>query len=161
MTVAHPLPTEWQFWVIQIKWEGKNRNFEIEPIVGFKTVEDFWNNFMQFPPIGEIKKGGISLFKKGIKPAWEDPKNENGQAVTISLSVWTQELWEKIILAIVGGSIDDVIKEPELCGMYAKVNQIGLSVALWFGPGELNVNALAEVLSLDPAVLQVKAHPKN
>lgn len=159
--LTHPLPTEWQFWVIQLKWEGKNRNFDIEPICSCKTVEEFWNNFIQFPPIAEIKKGGISLFKKGIKPAWEDPKNDGGQAVNISVSLWTQELWEKVVVAIAGGAIDDAIKDPEFCGMYARVNTVGLSVALWFGPGELDVKALADVLGMDPESMQVKAHPKN
>ena len=158
---THPLKTEWKFWVIQLKWEGRTKQFDIEPIFTCNTVETFWNNFIQFPPVNELKKGGISLFKSSIKPAWEDPQNAGGQSVTIALTEWTQEYWEKLILMIVGGTLEERFPQPFFCGMYAKVNSVGLSAALWFGPGELDTKALAEVLEIDPSVLQVKAHPTN
>ena len=157
----HPLKNEWKFWVRQIKWEGKSRQYEIEPICTFNTVEAFWNNFIQLPSIKELQKGGISLFKNGIQPAWEDPKNADGQSVMLAITDWTQELWEKLILKIVGGTLEEAFPEPFFCGMYAKMNQHGLTVELWFGPGEFNVEKLAKFLEIDSTNLQLKQHPKN
>jgi hypothetical protein len=63
------LPYTWVFWVIK----SDRTDYEIEPIISFSTVEEFWRYYLQFPGIDQVKRGGIGLFKKGIKPAWEDP----------------------------------------------------------------------------------------
>ena len=84
----------------------------------FDTVEGFWRFFNNIPAPSKLfsteeslKSGevtdieGISLFKKGIRPEWEDPKNMHGGEWCIrkngSLDYW----WIDLIMAAVGGNL--------------------------------------------------------
>lgn len=61
-----------------------------------------------------IKAFGV--FKKGIKPEWEDPANKNGSELQ-ALKTFTPEvldsLWENLVLGLVGETIDE---GEEICG---------------------------------------------
>jgi hypothetical protein len=51
---------------------------------------------------------GVAIFRKGIDPAWEDPKNKKGGDFSALLRKTTREImkkyWDRIILAIIGGA---------------------------------------------------------
>ena len=60
----------------------------------------------------------IQLFKKGIKPEWEDVANANGGEWTVRkpFDLRTGELdtlWENLVMGLVGEQIDD---GDEICG---------------------------------------------
>jgi hypothetical protein len=108
--------------------------YEIEPIVSFSTIEEFWDYFLQLPPLSSLKCGGIALFKEGIQPAWEDQNNLGG--VTFRLLDFTgprPQAWETLLISAISGTIESRIGRGELCGIQAVVKPGGRwGVDLWF-----------------------------
>ena len=48
-------------------------------MINFDTVEDFWSLYNHIEVASKLQIGSdYSLFKKGIKPMWEDPHNKDG-----------------------------------------------------------------------------------
>ena len=88
----HFFESEWTLW--EHRSPDKNsKSYEdnMAKIVDFATVEDFWNAWNHIPKPSQIFFDGktkkrfsnrsvesFSLFKKGIKPEWEDPANRAG-----------------------------------------------------------------------------------
>ena len=95
---THQLPSKWEFWVVQ-----SNQNYEIESIASFSTIESFWNIYSQFPSIEKMGNGGLSLFKYGIKPAWEDENNLNGFSIRI-IKKFDQKDFDELVMLIIGGT---------------------------------------------------------
>ncbi|KAL3926058.1 MAG: hypothetical protein SGPRY_003485 [Prymnesium sp.] len=88
----HFLETEWVLWEHRSS-DKSSKSYEdnMEKLVEFATVEDFWNAWNHIPKPSQIFFDGkskkcfadrsvesFSLFKKGIKPEWEDPANRAG-----------------------------------------------------------------------------------
>ena len=159
---VHPLLNEWTFWVIQVKRVGSGVQYEIEPVITFGTIEGFWNAFVQFPNLIDIKQGGIALFKAGIKPAWEDPQNAGGQAWSVTPESFTQKEWTETIVTIIGGQFEEEIGEhaPKLCGLYIQKKPTGLSSELWFGPGQCEELAVQKAIGITGKNPRIKPHPK-
>jgi len=99
------------------------------------------------------------LFKKGISPAWEDPKNEKGSSVQIPSTEWTPEKWEQLLVKIIGGSYENEVPNPPLCGVYG-MNSMknGFSVSLWYERGSVDLKATGEFFGYEPSLLRVKDH---
>mmetsp|Transcript_27563 Transcript_27563/g.31736 ORF Transcript_27563/g.31736 Transcript_27563/m.31736 type:complete len:203 (+) Transcript_27563:182-790(+) len=56
----------------------------------------------------EIRIEGLSLFKKGITPAWEDDENKKGGDLSIQMSYdvgKVSAIWQDLVLATIGGQI--------------------------------------------------------
>ena len=140
----HKLPSDWEFWVIQTNYE-----YEIESIVSFSTIEEFWNYYLQFPDILKMKTGGFALFKKDIKPAWEDTENRNGARIRINRSL-SKEEFDYIIFAMIGGTIDQTLN-VKLCGLYVNATK-KMQIEIWFSKSIIETLKipLAETLKLNP-----------
>ena len=98
-------------------------------ICEFSTVEDFWKYWIYFPRPSEIFWDGhtrkeiegrtieaFSIFKKGIKPEWEDPANRSGGELTCrkTLSADVVDVyWENMVMALIGEMLDE---GGEICG---------------------------------------------
>jgi hypothetical protein len=135
MSDGHPLPYTWEFWVIK----SDKTDYEIEPICSFTTIEEFWDCYMQFPPLGELRRGGLGLFKKGIKPAWEDPQNSQGTSVRLlDFPAGSQECWDNLVVSVISGELESRLSGIPLCGLYAvlRLNADQFTVELWFGQGK-------------------------
>ena len=139
---SHKLPSDWEFWVIQTNYE-----YEIESIVSFSTIEEFWNYYLQFPNILQMKTGGFALFKKDIKPAWEDSQNQGGARVRINKPL-SKEQFDYIICAMIGGTIDRDL-QVKLCGLYVNATK-KMQIELWFGTSTINLQILANTLNMNP-----------
>lgn len=139
----HKLPSDWEFWVIQA-----NVEYEIESIISFSTIEEFWNYYLQFPNILQMKTGGFALFKKGIKPAWEDSHNQRGARVRIQESL-SKEKFDYIICAMISGTIEQKL-QAKLCGLYVNATN-KMQIEIWFGQNinQNDLQILAETLDLN------------
>ena len=97
----------------------------------FNTVEEFWNFKNNLPLPSEIfytQEGirmkfadrdveGYSLFKKGIRPEWEDKLNKNGAEIFCRKMFDPRdldEIYELLCLGLIGETIDP---EDEVCGI--------------------------------------------
>ena len=95
----------------------------------FADVETFWKYWSFIPRPSEILFDGTtrkevegrtidaySVFKKGIRPEWEDPNNKNGGLFKCRKTMKSEELdmyWENLVLGLIGETIDD---GNEICG---------------------------------------------
>lgn len=61
------------------------------------------------------KVDGFSLFKRGIRPEWEDPQNQKASELSTSgpFDYNVDILWENMALALIGELIEE---SDEICG---------------------------------------------
>ena len=102
----------------------------MKQVCEFTTVEDFWKHWAFIPRPSEIFSDGqinkksiggrtidtFSMFKKGIRPEWEDPENAKGGEIFLrkTLPADISDLyWENLILGILGETIEE---DDEVCG---------------------------------------------
>ena len=68
-------------WTLWFYKNDKSQSWEAnqKPVINFDTVEDFWSLYNHIEVASKLQIGSdYSLFKKGIKPMWEDPHNKDG-----------------------------------------------------------------------------------
>ena len=140
----HNLPYSWTFWVIQT-----NREYEIEQIASFRTIEEFWTYYLQFPDILAMKNGGFAMFKENIKPAWEDTQNKG--CIRIRINKISKAEFEYLLAALIGGTIDQCLSKGKVCGLY-----INAAIEIWFGKeSKFDIPVLAEKLKIPQDCLYV------
>nr|CAD7402353.1 unnamed protein product [Timema poppensis] len=62
-------------------WEENQRE-----VTSFHTVEEFWRLYNNIKMVSDLRQGcDYSLFKKGIRPMWEDDANIRGGRWLINL----------------------------------------------------------------------------
>jgi len=109
--IKHPLQNAWTLWFFK---NDKSRTWEENqrPIITVTTVEDFWSLYNHIEVASKLPAGAdYSIFKEGIFPDWEDPRNQDGGRWIISLDKkYKQELldtyWLEIIFFLIGEHAD-------------------------------------------------------
>ena len=126
----HALEHAWAIWEARCP-EKKNLSEEEwanlqQQLCEFDTVEGFWRYFHHIPPPSEVFYDGrakkrvgsppnertieaFSLFKKGVRPAWEDPANKLGGEWFLRKSLRADEVdeyWRNLVLGLVGETIE-------------------------------------------------------
>ncbi|KAF8325777.1 translation initiation factor eIF 4e-like domain-containing protein [Cantharellus anzutake] len=102
-------------------------------VVGeFETVEDFcrWFNWLK-PPSQLEMNSNYHLFKKGIKPMWEDEANANGGKWVLTMKSNPQLLdrcWSWLTMALVGEELDE---RDEICGAVVSLRPKHDRIQLW------------------------------
>jgi len=134
----HPLENEWSFWydkrpAISRRVKGEQESYEsnLREIGNFGTVEDFWRYYNHMVKPSKIEtNANYHFFKKGIKPMWEDPQNAKGGkwVVTLKDKALVDILWEKVLLALVGETLDI---DDEVCGAVFSRRKGGDRIAVW------------------------------
>jgi len=114
----HDLQFAWTFWYVytlshrEKKKMKRVRHYEyvLHEVFTFNTLEDFWrmyNNTYQTSEV--ISNTDYLIFKKHIKPEWEDPTNRAGGKWVITLPIeddFEEEVadaWRNLLLYIIGG----------------------------------------------------------
>jgi len=129
-TGTHPLESEWVLWEHRAP-DKNSKSYEdnMEKLCEMTTVEDFWNAWNNIPKPSQIFFDGktkkkfanrsvesFSLFKKGIKPEWEDQANRTGAEWFCRKNFPMQQLddfWQNLALGMIGETIDH---GDEICG---------------------------------------------
>jgi len=102
-------------------------------VVGeFETVEDFcrWFNWLK-PPSQLETSSNYHLFKKGIRPMWEDEANANGGKWVLTMKSNPQLLdrcWSWLTMALVGEELDE---KDEICGAVVSLRTKLDRIQLW------------------------------
>lgn len=134
----HALENPWTIWYDgpRIKSEG-NAAWEqnLTEVGQFQAVEPFWQllHSLEHPSRLELN-ANYHLFKRGIKPAWEDPANEGGGKWVIRIGPRDQQavdtVWQNLCLALVGEDLgapfDDLVT-----GTVLSKRRAGDRVAVW------------------------------
>lgn len=132
-SVKHPLQNCWTLWYFENdrnqSWEKNQRE-----IASFQTVEDFWSLYNHIKLSSELKQGtDYSLFKKGIRPMWEDDANKRGGRWLISLDKRQRNneldrYWLDIILCLIGETFEN---SDDICGAVVNIRYKGDKIGVW------------------------------
>jgi translation initiation factor 4E len=124
----------WQFWYTDDNRKAKNYEDRVHSVGSFHTVEDFWSTYSHMKRAHKLPIGcDYHLFDKGIRPMWEDPSNKSGGKWLIRLKKGVlQLLWERLLLAIVGGQfVTEELSSHEITGCVASVRSGEDVISIW------------------------------
>jgi uncharacterized membrane protein YqaE (UPF0057 family) len=109
---------------------SSNYEENIKFVGSFCTVEQFWAHYCYLARPCELPPHcDIHLFKKGIKPMWEDDTNKNGGKWMIRLKKGiSSRCWENLLLAILG---EQFIVGDEICGVVLSIRPTEDIISLW------------------------------
>lgn len=134
----HPLENRWTLWFDnpQAKQTVNKYGKTLKAIYTFDTVEDFWCLYNNIKTPGQLQPSAtFLLFKEGIEPIWEDPKNTNGGCWTASLNNRSpnskQQIdawWLNSVLACIGEQFSE---GDEVCGVAVNIRNKGDRIELW------------------------------
>ena len=98
----------------------------------FDTVETFCRYFNWLKSPSKLEKNSnYHLFKKGIKPMWEDEANANGGKWVLTMKNNPQLLdrcWNWLAMALVGEDLDE---GDEICGAVVSLRSKVDRIQLW------------------------------
>jgi hypothetical protein len=96
------------------------------PLMNVSTVKKFWETTNNFD-IGTLRlKDTIHMFKKTVKPVWEDPRNVRGGSWTFRLNKSiSAQAWVRVQLMAIGETLQDVV----LPGLFPPSDVYNLSIA--------------------------------
>ncbi|XP_063078640.1 eukaryotic translation initiation factor 4E-1B-like [Engraulis encrasicolus] len=135
----HTLQTSWGLWFFK---NDKRRTWQenLQLITNFHTVEDFWAlyNSMQLP--SKLSSGcDYSVFRRGIKPMWEDRSNNAGGRWLVTVSKQKRhtdldKFWQDTLLCLIGEGFGDY--STDVCGAVVNVRAKGDKIAVWTANAE-------------------------
>jgi len=139
LLVKHQLENPWTLWYYE---NDKSRSWEQNQveIITVNTVEDFWSTYNYIETASNLKHGtDYSLFKQGVKPMWEDPKNRQGGRWLISLDradkarrgVQLDGYWLDVMLLMIGEGFGE--SGDTVCGAVVNIRNKGDKIAIWTG----------------------------
>ncbi|CAM9486483.1 unnamed protein product [Ectocarpus fasciculatus] len=154
----HPLQNTWCIWEHKVAKSSADWGDSMQSLAEFATVEDFWKVYNNVPKPSQVmfdgsmrKKVGdrvidsYSIFKKGIKPEWEAPENNQGGEWQSRSKLTPQALdlfWENMVLGLVGETVD---VGDEICGARvvdkSKNNHNVYRFELWLRSNDSNTAA--------------------
>lgn len=162
LSIASQLPDSWVLWEQVVpqsnRTYGTKYEVNLKEISRFDSVQDFWSLWDHIPQPSELlmnKKmisdgpqearhivDAIMIFKDGVKPMWEDPKNQNGGLFEYKFRHFMpgvchaqiDEFWNNLVIAVIGGSIDParMITGIRLVDKLSSKGSGFLRIEVWF-----------------------------
>nr|CDS31183.1 eukaryotic translation initiation factor 4E [Hymenolepis microstoma] len=132
-SAVHYLQDTWDFFVFNYN-VGTDWTQRMQKVTDFNTVEQFWSTMFHTLPPADIPNGtDLYVFKRGIKPMWEDPMNENGGRWLIQVlpNADVNFYWEELLMLIVGNSWETEDDSNEICGVVFQPRTRGSRISLW------------------------------
>eukprot|EP00877_Chromochloris_zofingiensis_P007497 jgi/Chrzof1/2/Cz01g00030.t1 len=133
----HPLEHRWTLWFDNpsVKQSVAKFGQGLRAVYSFDTVEDFWCLYNNIKTPSQLQPSATYyLFKDGIEPKWEDPRNANGGSWTANvprtangkqiLDAW----WLHAVLACIGEQFDE---GDEVCGVCVNIRSSKDRIELW------------------------------
>ena len=128
----HRIQNEYTFWYHRRRGDKKNVDYNesTKQVETFGTVEQFWAVYDHIVRPNDFKvTTDYHLFKKGIKPTWEDPANNSGGKWMVRLKKGlASRYWEELVLAIIGEQFD---VGQEICGAVVSVRNSEDIISVW------------------------------
>lgn len=135
----HPLQHSWTLWFDPASGKRQttaNWGSNLTSVYTFNTVEDFWCLFNNIIPLSSMQgKHNIYVFKEGIKPAWEDSRNQNGGTWTVVVNRGgpdrnaIDQKWLNTLMAMIG---EQFTEGEYICGIAANIRPKGPDrLGLW------------------------------
>merc|ERR1712198_328663 len=157
--IKHPLQNAWTLWFFK---NDKSRSWEENqrPIITVTTVEDFWSLYNHIEVASRLPPGSdYSLFKEGIFPDWEDPRNAPGGRWMINVDKkhrvdYLDTYWLEILFFLIGEHADQ--HAHQVNGAVVNVRGKGDKLAVWLADASQTDSIirigkmLKERLGIDP-----------
>ncbi|KAK4469439.1 hypothetical protein MN116_006991 [Schistosoma mekongi] len=127
------LQDSWSYYLFRFR---KSNNWDecLEKVATFSTIEHFWSVLSHTHRPKEMTNGNdLYMFKCGIVPKWEDPKNENGGRWLINISPRQDVdfLWDELLMLLIGSDWDTDEEENQICGAVFQPRSRGNKMAVW------------------------------
>lgn len=117
--LTHQLQYDWSFWIND---SAKDWKKALTHVCDIGTIQEFWSLFNHLCGPSDSPRFNFNLFKKGIRPEWEDEANGKAGRWNITTLLPDSEIcdlvWEQLCLLVVGGKA--------LGGLSAHVNGVYL-----------------------------------
>ncbi len=138
----------------------------LKPIGSFNTAEEFWGIYQHMKRPNTLPRGcEFFLFKKGIKPLWEDIQNVGGGRfyLTMKKGAIANKIWEDLLIAFM--ILDDNFSF--INGVVLNVRTSEVFMSIWTkSVTEENIQQVKEWMkeTLDlpnEQIIEFKKHPNN
>ncbi|KAF9556229.1 hypothetical protein BGW38_009201, partial [Lunasporangiospora selenospora] len=110
-----PLTHNWVFWHDKFVANATPAEYteNLKEVSDVNTVQTFWSVYNNISgPERLSQRCSLHFIRKGVKPLWEDPKNEHGGAWNFRTAKSdTAHVWREILMALIGEQFEDAICE--------------------------------------------------
>jgi len=127
----HPLRFTWIVWYRAPGTKFQDYEKSTLKIASFSSVEEFWLVYSHLRrPSALPFVSDYHIFKKGIRPVWEDKENRKGGKWIIRLKKGVStRYWEDLLLAIIGDQFGD--SGEDLCGAVLSIRGAEDVLSVW------------------------------
>lgn len=130
-TPDHPLKSTWIVWYRPPTSKYSDYEKSTIPLAYFSTVEAFWTVYTHLKRPSILPSvSDYHIFRKGIRPVWEDEENKRGGKWIVRLKKGVADrYWEDLLLAIVGDQFAEA--GEEVCGAVLSVRSGEDVMSIW------------------------------
>ncbi|PYH96106.1 IF4E-domain-containing protein [Aspergillus ellipticus CBS 707.79] len=117
----HPLKSTWIIWYRPPTPKYSDYEKSTIPLASISSVEGFWSIYSHLKRPSLLPTvSDYHIFKKGIRPVWEDDANKKGGKWVVRLKKGVADrYWEDLLLAMVGDQFAEA--GDEVCGAVLSV----------------------------------------
>lgn len=132
-TDEHPVCFPWDLWFMRRQPGARSQESydkALKNIGGFDSVEGYWSYSQHMVRPNELPNGcDYSLFRRGVKPMWEDDENRQGGKWLVRVRKGqANRTWENLVLAMIG---DEFGMGNEVCGAVVSIRFPEDIIAVW------------------------------
>jgi translation initiation factor 4E len=149
----HFLSEEWVFWYLIPNRTGlasggpdADWNSYLHPVHAFQTVEDFGRIINSLEHPGKLLKGcRYYVFRRAVRPLWEDPAAAGGQMVFIEVNKEPdrgeelESIWVSVVLALTAGEFPE---NDSILGVEYSSRPSSFRIALWVSAHSVDLSAI-------------------
>lgn len=164
---APPLVHSWDFWhdrqdrsasngQTSPQSDGANYEDRLVRLAEVNDIRSFWGVFNNFDTSLLPLRDSVHLFKRGVKPIWEDPRNVQGGAWTFRVpKAVAPEFWKEVCMMAIGEQLQAAVVEEgvetfrdDICGVSLGVRFGSMLVQVWNRDGahETGVQRILETI---------------
>lgn len=134
----HSLRNNWCFWFrppvpknVSIPYEDT-----VHGLAEVATAEQFWAVYRHLSRPSTLSPvSDYHLFKKGVRPIWEDEENRKGGKWIVRLKKGVADrYWESLLLALIGDQFGEA--GEEICGVVVSVRNGEDIISIWTSTSE-------------------------
>ncbi|KAI9676395.1 MAG: hypothetical protein M1817_000552 [Caeruleum heppii] len=131
LPTEHPLKYTWVVWYRPPTSKYSDYEKSTIPLVSFSTVEAFWTIYSHLKRPSSLPSiSDYHIFRKGVRPVWEDKENRRGGKWIVRLKKGVADrYWEDLLLAIVGDQFAEA--GEEVCGAVLSVRSGEDVLSVW------------------------------
>ncbi|EDW40674.1 eukaryotic translation initiation factor 4E1 [Drosophila sechellia] len=145
LALKHPLEHTWTLWHLENDRTKRWAEMLVD-VTSFNTVEDFFSVYYFVKPPSDLKIfNDYMVFKKNIRPMWEDDTNKNGGRWILLLDkasrTYIDKMWHDLLLCMIGECFEH---SDEICGVVINVRNKANKLSLWTKDSR-NVEAILSI----------------